>query len=113
MLQTIVGAYSKSLTGVASKPDDEIVIDVAVDISKRLINSIDFQQAHLTLLKSDEKGRLSPLSTVLSQEIERFNTLLDVMHNSLTNLREAIKGHQIMSTELEEVYRSFVKNTVI
>ncbi|XP_026818275.1 dynein heavy chain 6, axonemal-like [Rhopalosiphum maidis] len=112
MLQTIVGAYSKSLTGVASKPDDEIVIDVAVDISKRLINSIDFQQAHLTLLKSDEKGRLSPLSTVLLQEIGRFNTLLDVMHNSLTNLREAIKGHQIMSTGLEEVYRSFMKNTV-
>jgi len=53
------------------------------------------------------------LSIVLSQEIKRFNALLDVVNNTLTDLREAIEGHAIMSTELEEVYWSFVKNTVI
>lgn len=95
------------------KPDDEIVIDIVIDISRRLINSIDFQQSHFTILKPDEKGRLPPLSTVLSQEIERFNTLLDVVHNTLTDLREAIEGHAIMSRELETVYWSFVNNTVI
>lgn len=113
MLRTIIGVYSKPLTGVDSKLSDEIVIEVAIDISKRLINFIDFRQAHLTILKLDDKGRLSPLSTVLSQEIKRFNTLLDVVHNSLTDLCKAIKGQQIISSELEEVYWSFMKNTVI
>jgi len=67
----------------------------------------------LTILKPDEEERLPPLSTVLSQEIERFNTLLDVVHNTLADLREAIEGHAIMSRELETVYWSFVNNTVI
>jgi len=113
MLRTIIGVYSKSLTVVDSKLGDEIVIEVAIDISKRLINSINFQQAHLTILKLDDKGRLSPLSIVLSQEIKRFNTLLDVVHNSLTDLCKAIEGQQIISSELEEVYWSLMKNTVI
>jgi len=113
MLRTIIGAYSKSLTGVNSKLDDKIVVEVVIDISKRLINFINFQQAHLTILKLDNKGRLSPLSTVLSQEIKRFNTLLDIIHNSSTDLRKAIEGQQIMTSELEEVYWSFIKNTVI
>jgi len=112
-LRTIVSVYPKSLTVPACKPDDEIVLDVAVDISKRLTNFIDFHQSHFTILKPDEKGRLPPLSTVLSQEIERFNTLLDVMHNTLTDLREAIEGHTIISRELETVYWSFMNNTVI
>lgn len=113
MLRTIIGVYSKSLTGVDSKLGDEIVIEIAIDISKRLINSINFQQAHSTILTLDDKGRLSPLSIVLSQEIKHFNTLLDVVHNSLTDLCKTIKGQQIMSSELEEVYWSFMKNTVI
>jgi len=112
-LRTIADIYPKTLTGAACKPDDEIVIEIAVDISRRLISSINFHQSHFTILEPDEKGRLPPLSTVLSQEIERFNTLLEVMHNTLTDLREAIEGHSIMSIELEAVYWSFVKNTVI
>jgi len=111
-LLTIIEAYPKSLTGAASKSDDDIVIEMAIEISEKLISFIDVDQAHSTIMEKDDKGRLPSLSTVLLQEIERFNKLLDVVHHSLSELLKAIKGLVVMSAELEGVYISFMNNTV-
>jgi len=111
-LMTIIEAYPKSLTGDAGKSDDDIVTEMAIEISGKLKRFIDFDEAHATITKTDDKGRLPSLSTVLSQEIERFNKLLDVVHNSLNVLRKAIKGLVVMSMELEGVYVSCMNNTV-
>lgn len=112
MLSTILEAYPKSQTDTAGKSDDEIVLEMIIDISGRLIKTIDIDQAHFTIMETDDKGRLPSLSTVLLQEIERFNKLLDVLHNSLNDLRKAIKGLVVMSAELEGVYLSFMNNSV-
>lgn len=109
---TIVEAYPKSLAGAADKSDDEIAMEIAIDISEKLVKFIDVDLAHSTIMKVDDKGRLPSLSTVLMQEIERFNKLLDVIHHSLSDLRKAIKGFVVMSAELEGVYTSFMNNTV-
>lgn len=110
---TIIEAYPKSLSGAAGKSIDDIVIEIAIDISDRLVKVIDPDQAHFTIRKTDDKGRLPSLTTVLLQEIERFNKLLDAVHNSLNDIRKAIKGLVAMSAELEGVYISFMNNTVI
>lgn len=112
MLTTIIEAYPKSLSGTAGKSDDQIVMEIAIDVSTRLIKAINVGQAHSTIMKMDNQGRLPSLSTVLLQEIERFNKLLEVMHNSLNDLRKAIKGLVVMSAELDEVYLSLINNTV-
>lgn len=112
MLTTIVEAYPKSQSGVAGKSDDEIVLEMINDISERLMKIIDVDQAHFSITKPDDKGRLASLSTVLLQEIERFNKLLVVIHHSLNDLRKAIKGLVVMSAELDGVYLSFMNNTV-
>jgi dynein heavy chain, axonemal len=52
------------------------------------------------------------LSTVLLQEIERFNKLLTTMNNSLISLSRAIQGLEIMSQELDNMYNAFMKNRV-
>jgi dynein heavy chain len=52
------------------------------------------------------------LSTVLLQEIERFNNLLVTMNSSLISLFRAIQGLEIMSEELDKMYSSFLKNQV-
>lgn len=52
------------------------------------------------------------LTTVLTQEIDRFNKLLHLIHSSMKNLQKAIKGLVVMSEELEEVFTSFTNNTV-
>lgn len=112
MLTTIIEAYPKSLLGTASKSDDQIVMEIAINVSTRLIKAINVDQAHYTIMKTDNQGRLSSLSTVLLQETDRFNKLLEVIHDSLNNLCKAIKGLVVMSSELDGVYSSFVNNTV-
>ena len=45
----------------------------------------------------------SPTQTVLLQELERFNKLLEKMKESLTNLKRALNGEIGMSQELDEL----------
>ncbi len=52
------------------------------------------------------------LSTVLLQEIDRFNTLLGIIRVSLKNLNLAISGMMVMSAELDETYYSLLNNKV-
>lgn len=84
----------------------------------------------LLFLKTDDKGQINSLATVLSQEMDRFNNLLKVLkvsflkilvclliiaflQISLNNIQKAIKGLLVMSEELETVYTSFLNNQVI
>ena len=57
-------------------------------------------------------GRQNSLTTVLSQEVDRFNKLLVVIKASLHQLKKAIKGFVVMSDELEMVYNAFLNNQV-
>lgn len=112
ILSTIIEAYPKSQTDDSGKSVDEIAMEMIIDISGKVMKTIDIDQALYTLMKTDDKGRLPSLSTVLLQEIARFNNLLGVLHSSLNDLRNAIKGLVAMSAELEGVYSSFMNNNV-
>ena len=48
----------------------------------------------------------SPTQTVLLQELERFNKLLDKMFETLSNLKRALKGEIGMSQELDDLSAS-------
>lgn len=48
----------------------------------------------------------TPSQVVLLQELERFNRLLNVMHNSLFDLKRALLGEIGMSQELDELANS-------
>lgn len=63
-------------------------------------------------LQRDSKERLPSLTTVLKQEVDRFNRLLKVVHTSLADLKKAIKGFIVMSDALEAMYTSFLNQQV-
>lgn len=60
----------------------------------------------------DAKGQLPSLTTVLVQEIDRYNISLKILHDSLVNLSKAIKGLVVMSEQLEEVFKALLTNVV-
>eukprot|EP00105_Crassostrea_gigas_P038198 XP_019922346.1 PREDICTED: dynein heavy chain 6, axonemal [Crassostrea gigas] len=74
-------------------------------------------------LKDKEKERIvqeaidtvvgnSALMTVLRQEVDRFNHLLAIIHESLKALILAVKGEVIMSESLEEAYTALLSQKV-
>lgn len=54
----------------------------------------------------------SALMTVLRQEVDRFNNLLSIIHESLKALILAVKGEVIMSESLEEAYTALLSQKV-
>ncbi|KAG9460321.1 hypothetical protein GDO78_022596, partial [Eleutherodactylus coqui] len=75
-------------------------------------DKLDIADASEILFTKDTKGRVSSLTTVLGQEVDRFNNLLNVLKNSLHTLNKAIAGFVVMSEEMERMYKSFLNNQV-
>lgn len=57
-------------------------------------------------------GHDNSLGIVLRQESDRFNTLLDTMRDSLSDLQKAIQGLVVMSAPLEAMFASLLNNQV-
>ncbi|EAR94576.2 dynein heavy chain (macronuclear) [Tetrahymena thermophila SB210] len=62
--------------------------------------------------RQTRKNFIDSLEMCLQQEIERFNRLLEVMKQSLSNLKRAIKGEVVLSKRLELMYNSILLNRV-
>lgn len=52
------------------------------------------------------------MNTVLTQELIRFNGLINIIRNSLKDLKKAIKGEILLSSQLEEALKSLFDGKV-
>ncbi|XP_044772138.1 dynein axonemal heavy chain 14 [Neomonachus schauinslandi] len=110
--------------------NDELVMEILSDMIKRLPMSVEKEECSGTpstlkyimsspIWESLYKGIQGydplihcALLSFLSQEIERFDKFLLVVHKSLKDLQLAIKGEIILTQELEEIYDSFLNMRV-
>jgi len=97
--------------GGASSPD-ETVDALALEFLERLPPPIDKEDAHPSINKLTPAGILPSLTTVLVQEVDRFNKLVATMEATLLELRRAIKGEVVMSTDLEKMFNYFMYSKV-
>nr|XP_004029568.4 dynein axonemal heavy chain 6 [Gorilla gorilla gorilla]XP_055234907.1 dynein axonemal heavy chain 6 [Gorilla gorilla gorilla] len=112
LINTILEVQPRSSTGGEGKSNDEIVQELVASVQTRVPEKLEMEGASESLFVKDFQGRLNSLTTVLGQEVDRFNNLLKLIHTSLETLNKAIAGFVVMSEEMEKVYNSFLNNQV-
>ena len=112
LLDTILvltGGSSGGGAGLASDAaSDQLVLDLASSIAKRVPPDFDLARAHDSSFAATADGSMNSFGVFLSQEIIRFNGLMRVMRSSLIMLQKAIKGLVVMSGPLEQMYQGFL-----
>ena len=113
LIGTILAMQPRMVSSGSGKSQDEIVFELAEAIEEKLPKALlDLDDAKEGTFELDDKGQVRSLSTVLRQEVDRFNGLLEVLWASLKNIKKAIKGFVVMSDELERIYTCFINNQV-
>ncbi|XP_012629713.3 dynein axonemal heavy chain 6 [Microcebus murinus] len=112
LINTILEVQPRSFSGGEGKSNDEIVQELVASVQTRIPEKLEMEGASESLFVKDPQGRLNSLTTVLGQEVDRFNNLLKLIHVSLRTLDKAIAGFVVMSEEMEKVYNSFLNNQV-
>lgn len=91
---------------------DEIVLEKAKEFLDQLPELLDQKEGLKELFITDSIGLIPSLSTVLVQEMEKFNNLLTNMKKSLIEIDLAIKGFIVMSETLDAMYLAILNNAV-
>jgi dynein heavy chain len=112
LITTILDVQPRLASAGGGKSNDEIVFELADNVLQKLPDKLDPDKALPELFEPNENGIINSLSTVLLQEVDRFNKLLRVIKSSLRQIQKAIKGLVVMSEQLEKVYTSFLNNQV-
>ncbi|XP_066581151.1 dynein axonemal heavy chain 2 [Prorops nasuta] len=86
---------------------EEKVFRLAGDMLSKIPENIDYEKT--VNLIGRQKG---PLEVVLLQEIKRYNSLLVKTRDGLLNLRDAIQGLIVMSSQLEEIFTCIYEGRV-
>lgn len=79
-------------------------INLANDILKKIPDLYDIE----AISEKYPVMYTNSMNTVLRQELIRFNRLIAVIKRTLIDMVKAVKGLVVMSSELEEVYKSLV-----
>lgn len=90
--------------GGGGKGPDQIIDELCADILSQVrepFNTEKVQQKYPVLYEES-------MNTVLGQECVRFNRLIRVVRKTLQDIRKAIVGLVVMSTELEAIYNSML-----
>eukprot|EP00825_Cyclidium_porcatum_P006754 TRINITY_DN1337_c0_g1_i4.p1 TRINITY_DN1337_c0_g1~~TRINITY_DN1337_c0_g1_i4.p1 ORF type:complete len:1759 (+),score=318.71 TRINITY_DN1337_c0_g1_i4:667-5943(+) len=108
MIETILSIQPRVSQGGAGKSSDEIVLQVCQELSTILPAILSKESGNPELFKLTKLGSYESLTTVLLQEVEKFNKLLTVCSESLGQLQKAIKGFVVMSQDLDDMYLSLI-----
>ncbi|EDW82538.1 uncharacterized protein Dwil_GK25078 [Drosophila willistoni] len=111
-VSTLLLGQPRSSADEGQAAENDICMQMIGRIQKSLATKIKREPLHDTLSVLDNKGQVPSLTTVLVQEIDRFNIALNIIHESLSNLDKAIRGLVVMSEELENIFKALLANLV-
>ncbi|XP_076873752.1 dynein axonemal heavy chain 6 isoform X2 [Brachyhypopomus gauderio] len=112
IINTILEVQPRSSAAGGGRSNDEVVHDLADSILDKIPEKLNMDTAIESLFVRDASGRVNSLTTVLGQEVDRFNFLLHMLRTSLYTLQKALAGLVVMSEEMERIYNSFLNQQV-
>jgi len=112
IMNTILSIQPRDVASGGGKSSDDIVSQLAEQLEAGIPELLDRKKAGADTFQTNNEGLLSSLATVLIQEMDRFNRLLNQMRRTLGDLQRAIRGEVVMSLELDKMYTSLLNNQV-
>eukprot|EP00744_Colponema_vietnamica_P003587 GILI01005473.1.p1 GENE.GILI01005473.1~~GILI01005473.1.p1 ORF type:complete len:1547 (+),score=501.13 GILI01005473.1:235-4641(+) len=110
-LQTLLSVQPRTRSeGGASM--EEKVLEQASDFARRLPLPVDKSKGHEETYRITPDGTMISLGTVISQEIDVFNAIIEKLRATLIELQRAIKGEVVMSAKLERMFNAFLLGRV-
>ncbi|OQR99780.1 dynein heavy chain, partial [Thraustotheca clavata] len=110
LFDLLLGLQSREDATTAAASDDggdQRVLTLATQVESQLPQLLDRSSALSTTFQESD-GQMDSLSTVLSQELDKFNLLISTVKSSVQGLQLAIKGLAVMSETLDAAYKSLL-----
>jgi dynein heavy chain len=83
-------------------------MEIAIDIAGKTPPAFDLE----FVIEKYPTEYTESMNTVLTQEVIRYNKLLTMMAEMLSNVQKAVKGEVVMSEDLEKMASSLFDNNV-
>lgn len=112
MIETILSIQPRVSGSAGGLTPDQIVLEKSKDFLDNLPELLLEAEGQKELFIKNAEGLIPSLSTVLVQELEKFNRLLVTMRRLLVDIDLAINGFIVMSETLDEMYLKFTNNQV-
>eukprot|EP00604_Paraphysomonas_vestita_P002119 CAMPEP_0174818756 /NCGR_PEP_ID=MMETSP1107-20130205/1609_1 /TAXON_ID=36770 /ORGANISM="Paraphysomonas vestita, Strain GFlagA" /LENGTH=489 /DNA_ID=CAMNT_0016031079 /DNA_START=989 /DNA_END=2458 /DNA_ORIENTATION=+ len=110
LMSTILSLQPRSTGGGVGKSSDDLVLELAEQYEVECPQLLDEGKAGPTTFIIQPNGLLPSLAICLTQEMVKFNRLINRMRSSLRDIKKAIRGLIVMSSDLDAMYTAFLNN---
>lgn len=112
LMATLLSLQPRSSGGGSGKTSDDVVIDQATVFEEQCPELLLVDDAGPTTFVIQSNGLMTSLAICLDQEMIKFNRLISKMKSTLRDIKKAIYGMIVMSSDLDAMYTSFLRNQV-
>jgi dynein heavy chain len=108
VFETLLALMPKTSKSGSGKTREEVLIETATSIQTKVPKPFPLD----VVLKKYPIEYKESMSTVLIQEVIRYNRLLSVIHSTIVEMIKALKGLVVLSEQLEAMCNSMFLNQV-
>ena len=112
LLDTVLNVQPREQTGQSGVSPEQQILDLIELLQSQVPEPIEKNSFAKEILKINNLGLLSCHSTVLLQEVQRYNRLVGEISISLMQLHDAVLGKINMSAILDSMHTDLMKNRV-
>ena len=107
ILESVLSIQPRTSSG-SGKTREQVIMEISLEIASKTPPVFDYEM----VTEKFPTEYTESMNTVLTQEVIRYNKLLQMMAEMLSNVQKAVKGEVVMSEDLEKMSSSLFDNQV-